>query len=50
VAPNAPNPGKLRVVMVVDVKNIQLEQKDDRWTGKLEVLFVSRARPTSSPP
>ncbi len=28
VAPNAPKPGKLRVLMVVDVKNIQLDQKD----------------------
>jgi len=49
VAPNAPKPGKLRLVMVVDAKNIQLEQKDDRWTGKLEVLFVEQGAADKQP-
>ena len=49
VAPNLPKPGKLRVVMLVDVKNIQLQQKDDRWTGKLEVLFVQQGAPDKQP-
>lgn len=42
-APNAPRPGKLRVVMLVDAKNVQLEQKNDRWTGRLEILFVQQS-------
>ena len=49
VAPNAPKPGKLRVVMVVDAKNIQLGQKDDRWTGTLEILFVEQAAADKQP-
>ena len=49
VAPNAPKPGKLRVVMVVDAKNIQLGQKDDRWTGTLEILFVEQGAADRQP-
>jgi hypothetical protein len=49
LAPNRPKPGKLRVVMLVDVKNVQLEQKDDRWTGRLEILFVQQAAADKQP-
>jgi len=49
LAPNLPKPGKLRVVMLVDVKNVQLEQKDDRWTGRLEILFVQQASADKQP-
>src|SRR6266849_4287741 len=49
LAPNLPRPGKLRVVMMVDVKNVLLEKKEDRWTGKLEVLFVQQAAADKAP-
>ena len=49
LAPNLPRPGKLRVVMLVDVTNIQLEKKEDRWTGKLEVLFVQQGAADKPP-
>jgi hypothetical protein len=49
LAPNLPKPGKLRVVMLVDVKNVQLEQKDDRWTGRLEILFVQQGAADKQP-
>ena len=35
--------------MLVDVKNVQLEQKDDRWTGRLEILFVQQAAADKQP-
>ena len=35
--------------MLVDVKNIQLEKKEDRWTGKLEVLFVQQGAADKTP-
>jgi VWFA-related protein len=49
LAPNLPKPGKLRVVMLVDVRNVQLEQKDDRWSGKLEILFVQQGAADKQP-
>ena len=49
LAPNLPKPGKLRVVMLVDVRNVQLEQKDDRWAGRLEILFVQQAASDKQP-
>jgi VWFA-related protein len=49
VAPNLPKPGKLRVVMQVDARNIQLEPKDDRFTGKLEILFVQQSAADKPP-
>ena len=49
LAPNLPKPGRLRVVMLADVRNIQLEQKDDRWSGKLEVLFVQQSAADKPP-
>ncbi len=49
VAPNSPKPGKLRVVMQVDAKNMQLEPKDDRFSGKLEILFVEQSAPDKPP-
>jgi len=35
--------------MVVDAKNIQLGQKDDRWTGTLEILFVEQGAADRQP-
>jgi hypothetical protein len=49
VAPNIPRPGKLRVAILVDAKNIQLEQKDDRWTGALDILFVQQGAADKQP-
>jgi len=49
LAPNIPKPGKLRVAILVDVKNIQLEQKDDRWTGRLDILFVQQGASDQQP-
>jgi VWFA-related protein len=39
----APKQGKLRVVVLLDVRNIQLKREDDRRTGKVEVLFAQQA-------
>ena len=49
LGPNLPKPGKLRVVMLVDVRNVQLEQKEDRWTGRLEILFVQQGASDKQP-
>jgi VWFA-related protein len=49
LAPNLPKPGKLRTLIQVDVKNLQLLKKDDRWTGKLEALFVQQSAPDKAP-
>jgi VWFA-related protein len=49
VGPNLPRPGKMRVVLLVDVRNVQLQKKEDRWTGKLEVLFVQQGSPGKPP-
>lgn len=49
VAPNAPRPGKLRVMILVDAKNVQLEQKDGRWMGRLEILFARQSAANRPP-
>ncbi|HTM48719.1 MAG TPA: VWA domain-containing protein [Bryobacteraceae bacterium] len=49
VGPNLPKAGKMRVVLLVDVRNVQLQKKEDRWTGKLEVLFVQQGSPEKPP-
>ncbi|HEV2688522.1 MAG TPA: VWA domain-containing protein [Bryobacteraceae bacterium] len=38
-----PKPGSMRVVTQVDQTNFVLEQNNDHWVGKLEVLFVQYA-------
>lgn len=45
LGPNLPQPGKLRVVMQVDLRSLNLEQKADRWIGTLDILFVQQAGP-----
>ncbi|MBI4874782.1 MAG: VWA domain-containing protein [Acidobacteria bacterium] len=35
-----PKPGLLRVTIGIDSRNVNLEQREGRWTGKLELLFV----------
>jgi hypothetical protein len=49
VGPNLPKAGKMRVALLVDVRNVQLQKKEDRWTGKLEVLFVQQGSPEKPP-
>src|SRR5260370_38336413 len=49
LAPTIPKPGKLRVAILVDVKNVQLEQKYDRWTGRLDILFVQQGASDQQP-
>jgi hypothetical protein len=49
LGPNVPSPGKLRVVMLVDAHNVALEQKDDRWTGRLDFLFLQQASADKAP-
>ncbi len=39
----APKQGKLRVVVLFDVSDIQLRREDDRRTGRVEVLFAQQA-------
>lgn len=39
----APKQNMLRVVMLLDLKNIQLKHEGDRWTGKVETLFSQQA-------
>jgi VWFA-related protein len=42
VARDIPQPGKLRVVLSLDVRNLELTRKDDRWAGTLDLLFVQQ--------
>ena len=35
--------------MLVDVRNVQLEQKEDRSTGRLEILFVQQGASDKQP-
>ena len=35
-----PKPGTLRVILLLDARNIQLEQKEDKWTGMIDVMFL----------
>ena len=42
-ARDIPQPGKLRVVLSMDVHNLTLEQKGDRWAGQVDLLFVQQA-------
>lgn len=48
-AKDIPQPGKLRVVMSMDVHNMQLEQKGDRWTGQVDLLFVEQSAADQTP-
>jgi VWFA-related protein len=43
VARDLPQPGKLRVVLSMDIHNINLEQKGDRWAGAVDLLFVQQS-------
>ena len=43
--PNMPKPGTLRVIMLLDLGNIQLEQKDDKWNGMVDVMFALQTAP-----
>jgi VWFA-related protein len=45
---NVPKPGSLRVIMLLDARNIQLEQKEDKWTGMLDVMFLLQSAPGKS--
>ncbi len=40
-----PKPGTLRVIMLLDARNMQLEQKDDKWTGLLDVMILLQSAP-----
>jgi len=37
-----PQPGKLRVVLLVNTRDISFEQKGDRWTCMLDILYVQQ--------
>ncbi len=42
LAPDVPKKGNLRVLMVIEPRQITFEQKDDHWTGLVDVLFVQQ--------
>jgi hypothetical protein len=46
---DVPQSGKLRVVLSMDVRNINLEQKGDRWAGALDIVFVQQTAATEAP-
>ena len=39
-SPNMAKPGTLHVIMLLDLSKIQLEQKDDKWNGMVDVMFA----------
>ena len=41
-AVSQPQPDMLRVTMGIDSRNVNLEERDGRWTGKLDLLFVQQ--------
>jgi VWFA-related protein len=45
LAPDVPQKGGLRVLMVIEPRQITFEQKDGRWTGLVDVIFVHQAAP-----
>jgi len=45
LAPDVPQKGGLRMLMVIEPRQLTFEQKDGRWTGLVDVLFVHQAAP-----
>ena len=41
-AVSQPQPDSLRVTIGIDSRNVNLEEQDGRWTGKLDLLFVQQ--------
>lgn len=41
-ARDVPQPGKIGVILRVSARNVNFEQKGDRWTGVLDILFVQQ--------
>jgi len=46
---NTPKPGTLRVILLLDARNLQFEQKEDKWTGMIDVMFLLQNAPGKSP-
>jgi VWFA-related protein len=44
-ARDIPQPGRLRVVLSLDLHTVNLEQKGDRWVGGIDILFVQQPGP-----
>jgi VWFA-related protein len=43
-----PKPNLLRIFLGIDPRNINLEQKDGRWSGRLDLLFVQSGQGSKS--
>ncbi|MGO9094585.1 MAG: VWA domain-containing protein [Bryobacteraceae bacterium] len=49
LSPGLPAPGKLRVAVTFDLHDVSLlEQKDGRWAGSLDALYVQQPTPDST--
>jgi VWFA-related protein len=49
LAPGIPEPGNLRLDMVVQPRDLSLQPKDGRWVGGVDLVFIQRSGPDQPP-
>lgn len=43
--PDTPSPGRLAVRVIVETRDLALTNKNGRWSGKLDVVYVQQSVP-----